>query len=545
MSTVDIVLAFAEGLAVVISPCILPVLPLVLGASALGGRRRPYGIIVGFILSFTAFAFGSRWLIGALGLDLDLVKSASYGLLAALALVLIIPALSRRFARLTSGMADRAATLSTRMTGDGFISGVGLGGLIGLVWTPCAGPVLAAVLVQIIRQESDAQGLVTVLAFASGAGVPMLLFALLGRKVLQHLTFIKQHSEGLQRAFGVLILFGVGLLASGVDPQRLFTPAPMIATAVAAPMIEDGLTQPYAAPELKGVTGWLNSQPLTLADLKGKVVLVDFWTYSCINCIRTLPHITEWDAKYRDKGLVIIGVHAPEFAFEKKTENVQAALQQYGIRYPVAQDNNLDTWTNFNNRYWPAHYLIDRNGQVVYTHFGEGKYDVTERNIQKLLGEKAAAAATDDASPFSAGQTPETYLGSARAANFSGTPALLAASAAEEDFHAATTLPRHHWSLNGAWQVADDKITSAATKAELRLHFVAKKVFLVLGTADNQPQTVQLALNGKPLPGDAATLTVTGHRLYQLVELPALDHGELTLTASRPGLEAYAFTFGS
>ena len=545
MSAVDTLLAFAEGVAVVASPCILPVLPLVLGASAFGGKSRPYGIIVGFILSFTAFAFGSRWLIGALGIDLDLVKNASYGLLMAMGLVLIIPALSRRFANMTSGLADHATNMSNRFSGDGFISGIGLGGLIGLVWTPCAGPILAAVLVQIIRQESDLQSIVTLAAFASGSGIPMLLIALLGRRLAGHLNFLKRHTEGLHRAFGVLILLGVGLLASGVDLPNLLKGRPMIATAEAAPMLEDALDQPYTAPELKGITAWLNSQPLTLVGLKGKVVLIDFWTYSCINCIRTLPHITEWDAKYRDKGLVIIGVHAPEFAFEKKQENVQAALQQYGIRYPVALDNNLDTWTNFNNRYWPAHYLIDRNGQVVYTHFGEGKYDVTERNIQILLGEKAAAAETDEAKPYSVGQTPETYLGSSRAGSFTGSPALGATDAKGQTYRAASFLPVHHWSLNGGWRVEGEKITATTAQSTLKLNFIARKVFLVLGTADGQPVPVTLTLNGQPLPDDKGQVMVSGHKLYQLVELPAVQNAQLELTAARPGLEAYAFTFGS
>jgi len=196
---------------------------------------------------------------------------------------------------------------------------------------------------------------------------------------MKKLGFVTRHTEAVRRGFGVLILLSVAYIASGVDAQSLLASSPKDQQPASALVLQQGLGKPYAAPEFAGINAWLNSPPLTMRSLKGKVVLIDFWTYSCINCVRTLPYITDWDRKYRDMGLVIVGVHAPEFEFEKKLDNVKAALAQHGIRYPVALDNNLATWTNFNNLYWPAHYLIDKDGKVVYTHFGEGEYDVTEK----------------------------------------------------------------------------------------------------------------------------------------------------------------------
>lgn len=298
--------------------------------------------------------------------------------------------------------------------------------------------------------------------------------------------------------------------------------------------LQDALPNPYPAPEFAGVEAWLNSPPLTMQSLKGKVVLVDIWTYSCINCVRTLPHITQWNTDYRDKGLVIVGVHSPEFAFEKSQANVAAALKKYGIQYPVALDNNMETWKAFKNRYWPAHYLIDKQGRVVYKHFGEGNYDITENNIRFLLGLDTQAAG-QDAATSSSGQTPETYLGTARAKNFVGD---------------ASVLAKDEWTLSGKWDRQPDRIISAEKGSALRIRFFAGKVFLVLGSKDGKLLKATLTLNGKPLANDAGgdaphgVLTVGQHALYELVKQNAPAESVLEIKTEGAGLEAYAFTFG-
>jgi cytochrome c biogenesis protein CcdA/thiol-disulfide isomerase/thioredoxin len=548
MNALDIGLAFLEGLALIVSPCILPVLPLVLATSAGGGRRRPYGIIIGFVLAFSAFAIVARELVSLLGLDLDLVKDASLALLALLGLVLLSPKLSERFGALTQGAADVGNRLAGS-GGEGMLNGIVIGALIGLVWTPCAGPILAAVLVQVIRQETDLAGNLVILSFGVGAGVPMLVIALAGRRIMSRLGFFARHAEAVRRGFGVLILASVGYIASGANIEALFMPAGKPEALRGELTLREGLSKPYPAPEFAEIENWLNSPPLTMQELRGKVVLIDFWTYSCINCIRTLPYLTEWDRKYRDMGLVIVGVHSPEFEFEKKTGNVRAAIAQHGIRYPVAQDNRLSTWLNFNNRYWPAHYLIDRQGQVVYTHFGEGKYEVTENNIRYLLGlkEKGETIAVEGPT-FAPGQTPETYLGYARADSFGGSERVT--RDAESSYRFPASLPEHGWALSGKWKVEREKIVSVEKGAALRLNFKARRVFLVLGTASGQPLRATVTLNGEPAGAYAGkdapggVVTIERNTLYELIDQKAPKNGLIEIRSDEPGLEAYAFTFG-
>ncbi len=546
MNLLETGLSFAEGLALIASPCILPVLPLVLSASVEGGRRRPFGIILGFVIAFTAFALLSRKLVMLLGLDLDIIKYGSLVFLAMFGVILLSGRLSEKFSALTGRFASAGSDLSSKAQ-DGFMSGVLIGMLIGLVWTPCAGPILAAVLVQVIRQESDLQALFLVSAFAFGAGVPMLIISLVGRKAMSKLGFIANHAETVRKGFGVLILLAVAFIASGIDPQTLFSSEEKTQK-IAAEGLQDALANPYPAPEFAGIEAWLNSEPLTMAGLKGKVVLIDFWTYSCINCVRTLPYITRWDQDYRDKDLVIIGIHAPEFEFEKSQENVEAAIRKHNIRYPVALDNNLDTWTNFKNRYWPAHYLIDRDGRIVYTHFGEGNYAETENNIRYLLGLDRKTEEKDIA-VTSKGQTPETYLGYKRAANFSSPEAI------DRDVLKNYTFPEalkdNQWALEGGWTVSNEHITAAEAGSSMKLNFKAGKVFLVMGVPEGKTVRALLTLNGEPLKNLAGkdapdgTVTVDRHALYELVSQPSPANGLLTIRADEPGLEAYAFTFGN
>jgi cytochrome c biogenesis protein CcdA/thiol-disulfide isomerase/thioredoxin len=534
MHFASIALSLAEGFGLILSPCILPVLPLILSASLDGGKKRPFGVIAGFTLSFALFAYLSREAVSALHLNLEVIRYGSLMLLALFGLVLLSERLSAGFAALTQRFASFGAQTAQ---GNGFFSGMLAGALIGLVWTPCAGPILAAVLVQLIQEHSNAQALLQLLAFAFGAGLPMLFIALLGKRVMGRMRFFTRHAEGFRKGFGVLILLSAGFIASGADPQSLLGSRQATA-APASGKLEGALAHPYPAPELAGIASWLGSPPLKINDLRGKVVLVDFWTYSCINCLRTLPYLTEWDKRYRDKGLVIIGVHAPEFAFEKNRDNVMTALGEHGIHYPVALDNHLDSWSAFHNQYWPAHYLIDRTGQVVYTHFGEGKYSETEHNIQTLLGIGEGAVTTEPTRAAAEGQTEETYLGYGRMRRFASLEPVSRDQDASYRFPAF--LPLHRWALEGKWRIGAQSIEAREPGAKLRFDYMAGKVYLVLGSASGRPVRVRVIPNGDAT--QAKTLTIDRHALYTLVDQP-YGNGLLELEAA-PGLEAYALTFG-
>ncbi len=325
----------------------------------------------------------------------------------------------------------------------------------------------------------------------------------------------------------------------------------VFAAALFACMVRTGNAQgeletPYPAPEFSGIAQWFNSEPLSVKQLRGKVVLVDFWAYSCVNCVRTLPYLRQWHTKYHDKGLVIVGVHAPEFDFEKNPANVKHAMEKWKVPYPVAMDNELATWNNYSNQYWPAHYLVDKQGEVVYTHFGEGNYDVTERMIRRLLGLDEEPAAAQQQAAYAQDQTPETYLGYFRAGHFASTPSFVSDNMA--DYTYPSSLPLHHWALQGQWNVGSQRITAGAKGASLKLHFKSEKVFLVLGSTTGKPVQATITLNnassGMGRDAPAGKLTVDKHMLYELIAQPGHNEGMLEITTEGAGLEAYAFTFG-
>jgi len=520
-------LALLEGMGLAFSPCILPILPLILAASSTGNRWRPVQIVAGFILSFTILSLLSRKLLAITGIQLDQIQFAAFSLLLLFGLIMLTPKLEEKFARLTGSLAGRAqqATQSRHM--NKFGGGLMVGALIGIVWTPCAGPILAVALLQVIQSQTDLDAVTILLAFSIGAGIPMLIIGYFGQTLTHHIKTLARHASMIRRVMAVIIiLFAVlGLYGFNLGEWVVNRADAQPTVNTNQPQLLQRLSRPYPAPEIRGIDHWINSQPLNEQALKGKVVLVDFWTYSCINCIRTLPELKSWYAKYHKDGLVVIGVHSPEFNFESQLANVQRAVTKFGITYPVALDNNFSTWNNFANRYWPAHYLINRDGQVVYTHFGEGDYNITENNIRYLLGLNHMVSMNAETPADSDSQTPETYLGAARSTHqYAG---------------AIGELPLHHWLIAGKWQLTGQYIESQEAGSELALHYQAGKVFLVMESGDKSHKSVTLTQNGH-----SKNIVVKDSQLYELIANDGTKEETLIIHANEPGIRLYAFTFG-
>ena len=535
-------IAFVAGLITALSPCVLPVLPILLAGGVSG--RRPYGIILGLVGSFSVFTVIGASLLDSLGLPQDALRNLAIVLLFVLAATLLVPRLA--------GLAERPLLFLTRRRPRTESNGVVLGMSLGLVFVPCAGPVLAAVTVLSATGGGGLETFFVAVAYALGAALPMLAIALGSRRLTRSVSFLRRHAEGTRRVAGVLLGVSALVIALGID-QRFTTAVPGYTEAlqekveqsstaqrelaklrrVAArqPIADGGPAQ--TAPEFQGIVEWVNSDPLTARGLRGRVVLVDFWTYSCVNCLRTLPHLKAWDREYRDDGLTIVGVHSPEFAFERVADNVRTAVKKLGIRYPVALDNDFATWSAYANEYWPAKYLIDRTGRVRYSHFGEGEYDETERQIRTFLGDGVTGDASAVAERRSSVRTtPETYLGYERIDRFVG-PIV---PGRERTYHFPTEpLGSDEMAYAGRVRVEEEHLV-AGRGARLRIQLLAREVNLVLGGRG----TLEVLLDGKP----QRTITVGGEpRLYNLLDLPGLHEGLLELRFT-PGLSAYAFTFG-
>jgi cytochrome c biogenesis protein CcdA/thiol-disulfide isomerase/thioredoxin len=537
-----LLIGFLAGVVTAISPCVLPVLPVLLAGGASG--RKPLRIVAGLVVSFSIFTLFASWLLRQLGLPQDLLRNLAIALLFVMAVVLLLPQAAL--------LLERSLAFFSRLrpanAGGGFFLGVTLG----LVFVPCAGPFLAAITTAAARENFGGRTIAATFAYAAGAAIPMLAIARGGREMAGR---IRTHAERLRLASGAIVaLVAVGLVFHLDERLAQLTPG---YTTFLQNKIEQssaaerelakvrgggqaltvkttpagGLPNYGVAPALHADGVWINSKPLTLRQLRGKVVLIDFWTYSCINCLRTLPHLKAWDATYRSKGLVIIGVHTPEFAFEHVSSNVRSAVQRLGIHYPVVQDNGFKTWDNYANQFWPAEYLIDRSGHVRHTHFGEGEYPQTESLIRRLLAVKGKRARQlPDTAPTEA-MTPETYLGYARIGNYLGSQ-IVPEKPARYTF--ASNLSANAFSYDGTWRVGSEAIT-AISDAQLRLNFHAKNVYLVLGGRG----TVQVLIDGQ----HTKTLRVHAQRHYTVRASNTLAHAVLELRFT-PGVQAYSFTFG-
>jgi cytochrome c biogenesis protein CcdA/thiol-disulfide isomerase/thioredoxin len=591
-----ITFAFLAGAGTALSPCVLPVLPALLSAGAAGGRRRPLGVVLGLSITFTVTIVGVASVVDGVGLGSDPLRALAIVVLLVFGALLLMPRLS---ARLEAPL-SRLARFGPKSRGDGFWSGLLVGGALGFVYTPCASPILAAV---ISVSAASGRSLVLAVAYAGGSALVLLLLTLGGRSVFER---VRRAGRGdlLQRAMGaVMVLTAVAILTSldvnfdqlvaeqipdvnltaGLEcshavTSRLheitghgarFAPAngssacggSAGSVAVAAPTASAATLLATArklpalgmAPDFSDTQRWFNTprgRPLSVQGLRGRVVLVDFWTYTCINCIRTLPYLKAWDAAYRSKGLAIVGVETPEFAFERDAGNVSNAVAQFGLRYPVVQDNDMGTWNAYGNQAWPADYLIDAHGQVRYVSIGEGDYDQTETAIRALLAEKGSRPGERgqprDVVVPSRQATPETYLGTARAEGWLHEP-----RAGLHDYGGPVTgqLALNEFAYSGRWRIGEQPAT-AVSDAGIDVEFDARNVYLVLSSPGERPLPVRVLLDGRPIPaGDAGAdvhrgvVTVREQRLYSLVSLPAERRGHVSLRLA-PGVSGYAFTFG-
>ncbi len=578
-----ILFSFLSGIVTVLSPCVLPVLPIVLSSSASKGKQRPLGVISGLIISFSLFTLAISQIVRLLGLSANTLRYVAIGIIGFLGISMIIPKINEWIEKSLSFIPNLVK--DGHKEGNGFWPGFLTGLSLGLVWAPCAGPILASVTALAATQAVSFASVIVVISYAIGSGIPLLGIAYGGRSLINRVPFLSKNLGKVQKGFGVVMILTAILIALNADilvitwltdklPGGLssaltaFESNEVISEqldeisgrsdqpdyfSIQQDALETGEELPVlgVAPEITGITNWLNREPLTLEELRGKVVIVDFWTYSCINCVRTFPYLTDWHEKYAEDGLVIIGVHTPEFEFEKDSRNVAEALERFGIEYPVAQDNDYKTWRAYNNRYWPAKYIVDAEGNLRYFHYGEGKYEETERVIQQLLAETGVEA--DDslseniAKNYTQDQTPETYLGYGRHETYYSpeTPAH------QETFTYSfpDALPLHRFSLNGDWTINYEHIHADEAGAQLKIHFFGKDVYLVMDSQQAGTVNVELVSpleeNLSPDLDASGSVTVDEARLYHLVSLDEAQEGELVLTFESAGIEAFAFTFRS
>jgi cytochrome c biogenesis protein CcdA/thiol-disulfide isomerase/thioredoxin len=577
-----IVFAFVAGAATAVSPCVLPVLPVALAAGVTGGRRRPLGVVTGLALSFTVATVALVYLIAALGLPDQLLRKLSIIALIAFGISLLIPAIGDRLEARLSRIGPSLGIGARGGGADGgFWSGMLVGAGLGFVYAPCAGPILAGVITVSASQSFSAGRLAVALAYGIGSALVLYGLMLGGRRLTGRLA---RRSGRFQMSMGAIMVVIALLMLGNYDtrfettiaadlPSFLVSPVRGLETTSATAKDlaalhghkarrTGGLKEADAgerlpvigvAPDFVGTQRWFNTpgeRSLSPASLRGHVVLVDFWTYSCINCIRTLPYLNAWNERYASKGLTIVGVHTPEFPFEHSAANVQEAIRQNGIRYPVVQDNNYATWNAYNNEYWPAEYLIDKQGRIRVADFGEGEYAAKERAIRSLLVEAGAeglgsATKVSAQAPSASETTQETYLGAEKAERFENGQI----TSGLHRFGTSPTPPApEHLRYSGTWQITSSSATALAG-ARLQLSFRARRVFLVLGSPSRARQ-VRVLVDGRPVPPGLAGSDVRGsralvsfQRLYRLVELPRVERHVLTVEAP-PGVSAYAFTFG-
>jgi cytochrome c biogenesis protein CcdA/thiol-disulfide isomerase/thioredoxin len=570
-------LAFVGGVLTILSPCILPVLPFVFSRADQPFRRSGLPLLTGMALTFalvaTAAAFGGHWVV-------RLNQGGRYVAIAiflVLGLTLLFPSLAEALTRplVQAGAKIQGGPTSEVSVGKSFVLGISTG----LLWAPCAGPILGLILTGAAIQGPGARSSFLLLFYALGAATSLGIALLAGKKVFTALKRSLFFDVWIRRVLGAAVIVGAIAIALGWD-TGLLTKFSFVNTAKAEEHLIGRLGAPRSAfvpvseaappvlpdegpmPELSGAVGWINSPPLSSKSLRGKVVMIDFWTYSCINCLRALPYVEGWATKYKDAGLVVIGVHTPEFAFEKERSNVEKAVRDLKITYPVAIDSDYKIWEAFNNQYWPAHYFIDGKGRIRAHHFGEGNYDESELIIQELLKENGAtslaagvlnvsgsgAEAAMDAKNLG---SPETYVGYKRAANFASAEPI--AKDSRKTYSPQPRLSLNQWALGGSWKLGEESAVLQSVPGKIVFRFHARDLHLVLGPAKNgKPIRFVVKLDGTA-PGDdhgadtdaSGAGTVQGNRLYQLIrQKGAVEDRTFEIDFLDPGVEAFAFTFG-
>ncbi|HUC86820.1 MAG TPA: redoxin family protein [Candidatus Saccharimonadales bacterium] len=565
-----LLISFIAGILTILAPCVLPLLPIIVGGSVstkVQEPARPYIIaasLAGSIIIFTLLLKVSTVLIN---LSPNVLTAISGGLLVALGVVAIVPELWEKLMIKLNWEAASQRFLGKGQKNKGKYAGPVLIGIaLGPVFASCS-PTYAFILASVLP-HSFVSGLIYLITYSVGLVLALLLISLAGRKVIARFSWAVDTHSLFRRIIGVVfVLIGVAIITGQevkietwvgnhlpfdetkieqilLAKQNKSSLVHKLSTSISDAGILN--VQPTPAPAFQGLTNWINSPPLTLAQLKGRVVLVDFWTYSCINCIRSLPYVEKWYQTYQAKGLTVVGVSTPEFAFEHNPTNVAAAVKKDGLTYPVALDNSDDTWNAFDNDSWPADYLIDKSGNIRYVSLGEGDYGTTEKAIQLLLGINQPLQTPTSNVPISQDQTPETYFGTNRTQDFVGSPNLSDGTAS---FTPASSLSPNAWTLGGSWQISPEYITSESNSATLTFHVVAKDVYMVAGSQNNQPAAVAVGLPsanagqyGSDVTGGRAM--VGGSRLYHIVSLHQAGDTTVTLTVPK-GVSLYTFTFGS
>jgi cytochrome c biogenesis protein CcdA/thiol-disulfide isomerase/thioredoxin len=586
-------LAYLGGALTILSPCILPVLPFVFARSGQPFVKSTLPMLLGMSMMFalvaTLAAVGGGWAVQANQYG----RYAAILLLGFFGLTLLFPKLSDLFSRPFMALGNRLLKTADRpksKSSDQAVSPYAtiipsflLGIATGLLWAPCAGPILGLVLTGAALGGANSHTTLLLFAYALGAASSLAAALLIGGKVFSAMKKSLGIGEWIRRVLGVAVLIGVVAIALGLDTGILTKLSLTRTSSIEQSLLDKAQSQmpPKTAnstqsgdstsptilpiegimPPLDGAVQWLNSKPLTAADLRGKVVLVDFWTYSCINCLRSLPYVKAWAQKYKDQGLVVIGVHAPEFAFEKDINNVTKAVHDLGVTYPVAIDNNYAIWRAFQNHYWPAHYIIDTQGRIRGHHFGEGSYAETEKMIQQLLaeaGDKSVpkslvadnAQGVGMAADMSEALSPETYIGYSRATNFASEGGQV-----QDQSHVytiPTMLKVNQWALGGNWKIENQRAVQISYTGHLSYRFHARDLHLVMGSSDDKPIHFRVTLNGIS-PGanhgidtDANGMgVVTGQRLYQLIrQTQAVQDQTFDIEFLEPNVETFAFTFG-
>ncbi|HZW60836.1 MAG TPA: cytochrome c biogenesis protein DipZ [Candidatus Babeliales bacterium] len=559
--------AFLAGLVTALSPCILPVLPLLLSAGIGQGKWRQYGIIAGLILSFTFFTLALTAIVHATGLSPNILRSIAIILIIFFGLTMIFPKLEQWFARITAPIARLGTQVqgAAEPSGSGFIGGFILGCALGLIWAPCAGPILAAITTLVATGSITFEVILMTLSYSTGTALPMFFIMYGGNKISISISAIAPYTELIRKLFGILMILGALAIAFHVDVllQQVAIRYFPVVTIENNRLVkkELDLLQKKAgmqnlspepvlgshAPDFVGIIEWINSPPLTIERLKGKVVLVDFWTYSCINCVRTLPYLKKWYETYKNNNFVIVGVHTPEFEFEKDPKNVEEAVTRFGITYPVALDSDYATWRNYHNQFWPAHYLIDQQGIIRDIHFGEGDYDKTENAIRSLVGLTPMEEHVEIVPHMIL--TPETYLGYERAQKYTSEIVLKHKETA--DYKYTAPLARNEIGISGSWFVSGEYIKSKSDNARLSINFLANRVYAVM--AADEPSKVTLLLDNKSVPPEFYTkdmqadgsILVKESRMYDLLNLKETDSRHILTLQVPKNVSAYVFTFGS